>query len=154
MNKKLKAFTLIDLLGALLLSSIVIGGAYSLFTYIRERQFSIQQSNITTYNVQQLHEKINYLFFHADSIESKSDSYLIHFGQNLITIDFESEGIILDDGKSDTLFCIINESAFTAIPNTNFIKTIHVNFDFDGLPFDWYFYKNYGNLNVYPSSEN
>ena len=63
MKSKLKAFTLIDVLGAMLISSIIVGAALYFLIFVQDNQNEFENSSESKYKVELAYETLNHLFF-------------------------------------------------------------------------------------------
>ena len=68
MKNKLKAFTLIDVLGAMLISSIIVGAALYFLIFVQDNQNEFENSSERKYKVELAYETLNRLFLKADDI--------------------------------------------------------------------------------------
>lgn len=94
MRTKLKAFTLMELLVVMVISSLVIALTYNLLTYFYKEYYSYKDVNNIYYNWNKLEDNIAEDVFKSKKIEIKSNSFLISTSDQEIEYVFESNRVI------------------------------------------------------------
>ena len=88
MKNKLKAFTLIDVLGAMLISSIIVCAALYFLIFVQENQNEFEDSSERKYKVELAYEKLNHLFLKTDDIIQKGSEVVFLQNNRKSTVDF------------------------------------------------------------------
>ena len=144
MKNKLKAFTLIDVLGAMLISSIIVCAALYFLIFVQENQNEFEDSSERKYKVELAYEKLNHLFLKTDDIIQKGSEVVFLQNNRKSTVDFERDLLVIHTGKIDSLSWQLKDVEISKIKGKSTIKSIRVEFNFDTKAFEWYFYKNFG----------
>lgn len=142
-HKRLKGFTIIELLTVMAISSIVMLIGVTLFTNVEtifSEHIKTQQED---YDLNNLYVDLQRQFFISDSIKLSSEDGIHVFNNERINdIRFYSDELVLN-GKSIQLFNL--ESKFKSLySSSEFIHQLNLDFEFDGMPFQWQFKKEYG----------
>ena len=145
MKNKLKAFTLIDVLGAMLISSIIVGAALYFLIFVQENQNEFEDSSERKYKVELAYETLNRLFLKADDIVDKGSDVLFMEEGGKSTVILERDLLVINTGKMDSLRWELKDVETSKIKGKNTIKSLRIQFNFDTKAFEWYFYKNFGN---------
>ena len=144
MKNKLNAFTLIDVLSAMLISSIIIGAALYFFLFVQENQNEFKNTSNSKYKIELAYETLNRLFLKADNIEHEGSEITFTEDDRNFTATLESDLLILYTGKSDSLNWDLIDVKTSRIKGKNTLKSLRIEFNFDTKAFEWYFYKNFG----------
>ena len=144
MKSKLKAFTLIDVLGAMLISSIIVGAALYFLIFVQDNQNEFENSSERKYKVELAYETLNRLFLKADDIVDKGSDVLFMEEGRKSTVILERDLLVINTGKMDSLRWELKDVETSKIKGKNTIKSIRIQFNFDTKAFEWYFYKNFG----------
>ena len=103
MRNKLKAFTLIDVLGAMLISSIIVGAALYFLIFIKDNQNEYKNASTDKYKLELAYETLNHLFFKTDDIvQMGNDVFFLEEGRKS-TVSLESDLLVINTGKRDSL---------------------------------------------------
>ena len=131
-------------MGAMLVSTIVVGAAFFFYKYVVSNHENLQTENQLKFKIELIHERLNRLVLEAEEITK--DNELLVFEMNNKTAELEvNEGFLcIHDLNSDTLFWQLTDQQYFNVKNTLKIKGISLGFEYNGLPFEWYFYKKYG----------
>ena len=144
MKNKLKAFTLIDVLGAMLISSIIVGAALYFLIFVKDNQNEYKNSSETKYKIELAYETLNHLFLKSDDIEQDEGGIVFWEEGRVSNVLLESDVLIINTGKKDSLNWDLKDVEISKIKGKNTIKSIRIEFNFDMKAFEWYFYKNFG----------
>ena len=144
MKNKLNAFTLIDVLGAMLISSIIVGAALYFLIFVQDNQNEFENSSESKYKVELAYETLNRLFLKADDIVDKGSDVLFMEEGRKSTVILERDLLVINTGKMDSLRWELKDVETSKILGKNTIKSIRIQFNFDTKAFEWYFYKNFG----------
>jgi type II secretory pathway component PulJ len=144
MKNKLNAFTLIDVLGAMLISSIIVGAALYFLIFVQDNQNEFENSSERKYKVELAYETLNRLFLKADDIVDKGSDVLFMEEGRKSTVILERDLLVINTGKMDSLRWELKDVETSKIKGKNTIKSIRIQFNFDTKAFEWYFYKNFG----------
>ena len=144
MENKLNAFTLIDVLGAMLISSIIVGAALYFLIFVQDNQNEFENSSERKYKVELAYETLNRLFLKADVIVDKGSDVLFMEEGRKSTVILERDLLVINTGKMDSLRWELKDVETSKIKGKNTIKSIRIQFNFDTKAFEWYFYKNFG----------
>jgi competence protein ComGF len=145
---KIKAFTLIDVLVSLVITSIVITGAYYYLNYLQQGQSYFESNSSNNYLLKKTHSRLNSLFFLSRKIERKGDLIIFDLDSNIITAEVNNSEIILKDGVEYSLKWKLEDFTSSSTQNNQHIKSINIFFEFEDEHFEWYFYKQYGVLDL------
>ena len=143
-KNKLKAFTLIDVLGAMLISSIIVGAALYFLIFIKDNQNEYKNASTNKYNVELAYETLNHLFLKTDDILQMGNEVLFLEEGRKSTVSLESNLLVINTGKKDSLNWDLTDLVISKIKEKNIVKSIRIEFTFDTEAFEWYFYKNFG----------
>ena len=144
MKNKLNAFTLIDVLGAMLISSIIVGAALYFLIFVQDNQNEFENSSESKYKVELAYETLNQLFLKADDIVDKGRDVVFMEEGRTSTVILERDLLVINKGKMDSLRWELKDVETSKIKGKNTIKSIRIQFNFDTKAFEWYFYKNFG----------
>ena len=144
MKNKLKAFTLIDVLGAMLISSIIVGAALYFLIFVQENQNEFENSSESKYKVELAYETLNRLFLKADDIQYKRNEIVFSVDNRKSFVAIGRDLLIINTGKIDSLNWDLKSMETSKIRGKNTVKSIRIEFNFDTKAFEWYFYKNFG----------
>ena len=144
MKNKLKAFTLIDVLGAMLISSIIVGAALYFWIFIRDNQNEYKNASESKYKIELAYETLNNLFLKTDDIMQKGSEIVFLENDIKSTVSFKNNFLIIHTGKIDSLNWDLKSMETSKIRGKNTVKSIRIEFNFDTKAFEWYFYKNFG----------
>ena len=144
MKNKLNAFTLIDVLGAMLISSIIVGAALYFLIFVQENQNEFEDSSERKYKVELAYETLNRLFLKADDIQYKRSEIVFSEDNRKSTVAIGRDLLIINTGKVDSLNWELINVETSKIKGKNTLKSIRIEFNFDTKAFEWYFYKNFG----------
>mgnify|MGYP001457596923 CR=1 FL=1 len=144
MKNKLNAFTLIDVLGAMLISSIIVGAALYFLIFVQDNQNEFENSSESKYKVELAYETLNHLFLKADDIVDKGRDVVFMEEGRTSTVILERDLLVINTGKMDSLRWELKDVETSKILGKNTIKSIRIQFNFDTKAFEWYFYKNFG----------
>ena len=144
MKNKLKAFTLIDVLGAMLISSIIVGAALYFWIFIRDNQNEYKNASESKYKIELAYETLNNLFLKTDDIMQKGSEIVFLENDIKSTVSFKNNFLIIHTGKIDSLSWDLKSMETSKIRGKNTVKSIRIEFNFDTKAFEWYFYKNFG----------
>lgn len=145
--KKIKAFTLIELLTALVISSIITAVTMYFLNFIQEGERDFKNSTSYSYKIKFLHEKINDLFFLSDSIKQNGTELEIYTNSRVDKINFNNDELVFYDSMHEAITWDLSDFEVGKSHTSNNVKSLHLQFIFEELPFEWYFYKNYGAIN-------
>lgn len=145
-TNRLKAFTLIDVLGAMLISSIIVGAALYFLFFIKDNQNEYKNASTNKYNVELVYETLNHLFLKTHDIVQMGNEVLFLEEGRKSTISIESDLLVINTGKKDSLNWELTDLEILKIKGKNTIKSIRIEFIFDTEAFEWYFYKNFGKI--------
>lgn len=145
-KNKLKAFTLIDVLGAMLISSIIVGAALYFLIFIKDNQNEYKNASTNKYNVELAYETLNHLFLKTDDILQMGSEVLFLEEGRKSTVSLESNLLVINTGKKDSLNWDLTDLVISKIKEKNTVKSIRIEFTFDTEAFEWYFYKNFGEI--------
>lgn len=144
MKNKLKAFTLIDVLGAMLISSIIVGAALYFLIFVQENQNEFEDSSERKYKVELAYETLNRLFLKADDIQYKRSEIVFSEDDRKSFVAIGRDLLTINTGKVDSLNWELIDVETSKIKGKNTLKSIRIEFNFDTKAFEWYFYKNFG----------
>ena len=144
MKNKLKAFTLIDVLGAMLISSIIVGAALYFLIFVKDNQNEYKNSSESKYKIELAYETLNHLFLKADDIGQEERGLVFWEEGRVSKVALESDMLIINTGKMDSLVWELKELEVLKIKDKNTVKSLRIEFNFDMKAFEWYFYKNFG----------
>ncbi len=128
----------------MLISSIVVGAGLYFYLFVQDNNDQLQEVNQLNYSLEFMHEKLNGVFLEADEIKSIGKTLILSVGEREVEIELNSESLVILDGKTDTLIWTLNDYNFEYDKNSKSINGTELFFDFEGLEFEWYFYKDYG----------
>ena len=144
MKNKLNAFTLIDVLGAMLISSIIVGAALYFLIFVQENQNEFEDSSERKYKVELAYETLNRLFLKADDIQYKRNEIVFSEDNRKSFLAIGRDLLTINTGKVDSLNWELIDVETSKIKGKNTLKSIRIEFNFDTKAFEWYFYKNFG----------
>lgn len=103
--KKLRAFTLLELLIGMIISSIVIGFGYAGYTLIYERYLNYNQTKKGIIDVIQLNSVLNNDFINAESAQFGTDKLILYYETApRKEYDFKEKYILRKDGEQTDTF--------------------------------------------------
>lgn len=102
MKTKVDAFTLLELVIAMLLSALVIGITYSAYTITGQTYQRFRQQNDTSQRLILLDELLAKDISRADTVYHSADGLLIRRDSTLITYTIDSSRVIRSAGRIDT----------------------------------------------------
>ena len=143
---KLKAFTLIDVLGAMLISSIIVGAALYFLIFIKDNQNEYKNSSEDKYKIELAYETLNHLFLKSDEIEQDERGIVFWEEGRESKVFLESGMLTINTGKIDSLVWELKDFRVSKIKDKNTLKSIRIDFTFDTKAFKWYFYKKFGKI--------
>ena len=143
---KIKAFTLIDVLGAMLISSIIVGAALYFLIFVKDNQNEYKNSSEGKYKIELAYETLNHLFLKSDDITQDERGLVFWEEGRESKVILESELRTINTGKMDSLAWELNELEVSKIKGKNTIKSLRIEFNFDTRAFEWYFYKKFGKI--------
>lgn len=148
MNKlhKIKAFTLIDVLVSLVITSIVITGAYYFLNYLQQGKAFFESDSSANYELKKTHNRLHHLFFSSEKINNKGDLLIFKQDSTIVTAEINNDQITINDGVAHSLNWDLRDYSYTETKNGNHLKSITLIFEFKDETFEWYFYKQYGTL--------
>ena len=144
MKNKLNAFTLIDVLGAMLISSIIVGAALYFLIFVQSNQNEFKNASESKYKVELAYELLNRLFLTADNVQHEGNEITFTEYNRNSKVTLESDLLILNTGKLDSLNWDLIDVKASKIKGKNSLNSIRIEFNFDSKAFEWYFYKNFG----------
>ncbi len=144
MKNKLKAFTLIDVLGAMLISSIIVGAGLYFLTFVNDNKEEFKNAGESKYNIELIYETLNRLCLKADNITQNGSEIVFLEKNREHTVVLKNDFLTINTGKIDSLSWDLKDLEIEKIRGKNTIKSIRVEFNFDNKAFEWYFYKNFG----------
>ncbi len=112
-NKKLKAYTLSEIIVVLILTSIVVGLALSALQLIQKQMTALRQNNENKLRIKSLETKLSILFNQSENVEVIDQA--VYFYE-----------------KKDTLETRITPEAFTIENDTIELKAVNINTYFRG----------------------
>ena len=143
---KIKAFTLIDVLGAMLISSIIVGAALYFLIFVKDNQNEYKNSSEGKYKIELAYETLNHLFLKSDDITQDERGFVFWEEGRESKVILESELLTINTGKMDSLIWELNELEVSKIKDKNTVKSLRIEFNFDKKAFEWYFYKKFGKI--------
>jgi len=87
--KKLKAFTLMELLIGMIISSIVIAFSYGAYTMIYKQYLNFKQTKMKLMDVSQFNSVMQNDFIRANAIHFKENNLLLTNEKNVITLQYK-----------------------------------------------------------------
>lgn len=108
--KKLKAFTLVELLVTMLISSIVIGICYTSYQIVSKQFNDYKALNEKTVEVMLLNELIEKDFLQADSVMKDNMNVVCFNNNNQITYNFNNNRILRKQTEVQDTFFIQSEN--------------------------------------------
>ena len=108
-SSKIPGYTLSEMIVVLILTSVVVGLAFSVLTLVQKHIFSIRQNYSQNTELHKLELSLSLDFNHYSSVEFKFDE--LHFSNAIdsVSYGFESEYIIKD---RDTFNISLNHNTF------------------------------------------
>lgn len=98
--KKLHAFTLLELLIGMIISSIVIGFGYSGYNLIYKRYLNYSETKKGITNIIQLNSVLNNDFINASSAQFESDKLILNYKNGLLkTYNFKDKLILREEAE-------------------------------------------------------
>jgi len=144
MKNKLNAFTLIDVLGAMLISSIIVGAALYFWIFVKDNQNEYKNASESKYKIELAYETLNRLFLKADDIQYKRSEIVFSEDNRKSFVAIGRDLLTINTGKVDSLNWELIDVETSKIKGKNTLKSIRIEFNFDTKAFEWYFYKNFG----------
>ena len=144
-KRKIRAFTLIELLTVMAISSIVLSIGTMLYANFRDAS---QEHNATLkeeYKVNEFYTKVNLNVFLSDSIKDNGFKNITFYSANKhMKLSIKNDEFIFGN---DTL--LISNGEFETESLLKFpkkVKRLNFRFSFDEIEFNWTFKKRYGVL--------
>jgi len=133
-KKKVKSFTLIEIVVALAISSIVLAIAYSCYNIVGNNFIQQKEKNSRIHNFHLLHSLLMHDFNKSQLVERKNETTLsLYFAENMITYQFEDGLYVLrkfDNLRADTFPINYDEVSINTlvgnIKNTKVVNAIKV----------------------------
>lgn len=142
-KRKIRAFTLIELLTVMAVSSIVLSIGTMLYANFRDASHEHNATLKEEYKVNEFYTKIKLNVFLSDSIKDNGFENITFYSANkLIKLSIRNDEFIFGN---DTLF--INDGEFKTESLIKFpkkVKRLNFRFSFDEIEFNWTFKKRYG----------
>lgn len=148
-NKKrsIKAFTIIELLTVMAVSSIVITIGVLLYSNANKAFTEHDQDLKREYKLNAFYTLLNFNVFKSDSIKEISfNNYSFFIGEYELNLQVEEDELIFNE---DTLR--IKEGEFDFVPlfkSSKKVKRLNFKFLFDETQFNWGFEKRYGIIQI------
>lgn len=143
-RNRVRAFTLIDVLTAIFVSSIVITASFYFLGFVDESQNDFQDSSEEKYTTERLYETINDWFLTSDDIVKNGSRVDFFRGDERLSLMVESDYLLMDLGKVDSLKWSLESFSCETLPKTSAVTSLFLTFELRDIPFEWYFYKNFG----------
>jgi len=164
MNKRVKAFTIMEISVVMLISAIVIGIAYTAFNIINQSYRSFQHKNEDVAVLIRLDELLRKDFLRANSISKTTNGIFVKTGNDSVTYEFEPDftvrtSTIIDTFKLNVqdIFTNFEASPLTAInPVTeqNRIDELDFSILFGNEKIPYYYHKQYSSTNLIERNPN
>jgi prepilin-type N-terminal cleavage/methylation domain-containing protein len=141
-KNKIKAFTLIELLTAMIVSAIVLVLGYNTLGYFQKNYAQFSNASQKEFKLNKMYTSINQLAFDADSIISHHNDVVFMIGAEEIILEIDDQLMLINN---DLVLDSVNiknvEVNVFKIENTNKLKTFNFDFNYNDLDFDWTFNK-------------
>ena len=141
-KNKIKAFTLIELLTAMIVSAIVLVLGYNTLGYFQKNYYQFSNASQKEFKLNKMYTSINKLVFESDSILNHHNDILFMLGAEEVILEIDDQLMITNN---DLILDSINlknvEVNILKIENTNKLKTFNFEFNYNDLDFHWTFNK-------------
>ena len=148
-NSNIKAFTILEIVIALAIMSIIVGITYSIYTMLSGHLISYDRNTEVTNSYNELDTRLQLDFYNAHTFTYKMDTISFEANNDTITYTyFEDQFIRKSNQRLDTFsikitsFKALSEKYSKAKP----YKGIVVNYDLLGVPITATYFKNFGNV--------
>lgn len=153
--KKLKAFTIIELIVTMIISGIVISMAFTIYfkTSTSFQRYVINAQSIN--DAMALHVLLRKEFENAENVQFRRGRLEIHKGEHIIYYDFAEEYVIRElKYDADTFWVYTKNLEYERLKsNRLYITTISFTFDlYENLYFPFFVSKEYTNQQLYKFS--
>ena len=148
-NKKIKGFTLIEMLVTLSLSTVVVAFAYMTYNYIFSTYVQFEKINASVAEFTSCQRQLLKLSNNAEKIEVKERSILFHLKNNELMYAEINPNYILFYSESrtiDTAQCLVSSFNFTLGTtkiNNGYIDGFSIYVEFNKVPYKLYYEKCY-----------
>ena len=164
MNKRVKAFTIIEITVAMLISAIVIGITYAAFNIVNQSYRSFQHKNEDIAVLMRLDELLRNDFSKADMISKTTNGIFIKKGSDSITYAFEPGFTVRTSSIIDTFKVTMQGlvTGFEAVPITmvnpvteqNRIDELEYSVLFENEKIPYYYRKQYSSADLIERNPN
>lgn len=146
---KLKGFSILELMIAIILSGMVIGTAYSVYTFTHQQLYHFSSIKSDMRNFYEFSEVLNRDVENASKIIKKSEYEieLQQLGKNVV-YEFRNDFVLrYHQNNLDTFFFTVNQLEFNVLNELKedpLVEYISLNIEDKGKNKTLSFYKNYG----------
>jgi len=164
MNKRLKAFTIMEITVVMLISAIVIGIAYTAFNIINQSYRSFQQKNEHMAELVRLDELLRKDFNRATMISKTTSGIFLKASTDSVTYDFEPNFTVRTSTITDTFKLDVQDilTNFEASPVTvlnpiaeqNRIDELDFSILFENEKIQYNYHKQYSSANLIERNPN
>jgi prepilin-type N-terminal cleavage/methylation domain-containing protein len=138
----IKAFTLIELLTAMVVSAIVLALGYNTLGYFQKNYAQFSNESQKEFKLDKVYTSIQQLAFDCDSIMNHHNDIVFMIGAEEIILEIDDQLMITNN---DLILDSVNiknlEVNLFKIENTDKLKTFNFEFNYNDLDFDWTFNK-------------
>lgn len=152
MKTKLKAFTLMELLVVMVISSLVIMLTYQLITFFYKEYYSYKDVNNVYYYWNKLEDDIAEDVFKSKKVEMKSNSFLITTSDQEIEYVFESDQVLRITGFEDVYPIEEVYFEFGLLESSKLVDEITCNLSLNELEYQFRIKKHYDYLSIFASN--
>ena len=146
-NKKIKAFTILEIVIALAIMSIIVAITYSIYTMLSGNLIGFSKNTEATNSYNELDTRLQYDFFNAKAFEYKNESLLLTGSNDSVIYIFnENQFIRKSRQRLDTFNIKITEfkPISKKVTKEKGHKGIVVTYDLLGVPITATYFKNFG----------
>jgi len=164
MNKRVKAFTIMEISIVMLISAIVIGIAYTAFNIINQSYSSFQHKNEDIAVLVRLDELLRKDFSRANTISRTTNGIFVKTGIDSVTYEFEPDftvriSTIIDTFKLNvqdvvTTFETSPITAISPVTEQNRIDELNFSILFENEKIPYYYHKQYSSSNLIERNPN
>ncbi|MHB8208036.1 PulJ/GspJ family protein [Mucilaginibacter sp.] len=164
MNKRVKAFTIMEITVVMLISAIVIGIAYTAFNIIGQSYRSFQHKNEELAVLIRLDELLRKDFSRADTISKTAGGIFVKTGTDSVTYAFEPDFTVRTSTIIDTFKLNVQDvtASFETSPITtidpvseqNRIDELDFSILFENEKIPYTYYKQYSSANLIERNPN
>lgn len=163
-NHRVRAFTIMELTIAMLISGIVIGITYTAYTIIIKTYTSFHQKNDAMAELVRLDQLLKRDIAHADLLLKSADGISMQSDSVLVTYNFQPTFIVRTSGIIDTFKVVavdLNTSfenepviEFAESPEQNRLDDVSFSLNFQEEKIPYHYHKNYSSLNLFNRNPN